>query len=108
MEQKKKTPKKLGPYMRGKDQVRPLPELGNTLPPPRTSISMVPPPTPSPAQLNQRLSRKVFLEFKSIIVAKVVLEMLASKWMKLSNGGLGPSGPTYPQASSGEKFRADF
>lgn len=43
MEQKKKKTKKLGPYMRGKDQVRPLPELGNTLPPPLTSISMVPP-----------------------------------------------------------------
>ena len=55
--------------MRGKDQVRPLPELGNTLPPPLTSISMVLPPTPSPAQLNQTLPRKVFLEFKSIIVA---------------------------------------
>ena len=27
----------------------------------------------------------------------VVLEMLASDWMKLSNGGLGSSGLTHPQ-----------
>lgn len=43
-----------------------------------------------------------------LLLSQVVLETLASEWIKLSNGGLGPPGHKCPQASSREKNNVDF